>query len=216
MNPLSADLRTDQGPPMAIPLRHFVVSLGFLFVASIMGVAMTAGSLPGLERVAYVHLLLLGWICLTIMGAMTQFVPVWSGVPIHSRRLAVGQLWLVVVGLIGFVLVLLAGRFEYLPLAAVPLLLGIWTFVYNVARTLARARPLDVTEGHFAAAITAFALLAPLGYLLAVDVANPIFDPIPVDRGSVYAAHVTLALFGAISLTVVGALYQLAKMFTGS
>lgn len=183
---------------------------------------MTAVTLPGLDGVAYAHLLLVGWICLTIMGAITQFVPVWSGIAIHSRRLAVAQLWLVTGGVIAFVLVLLAGRFEYLPLAALPLVIGIWTFVYNVGRTMARARPLDVTEGHFAAALTAFAFLALLGYALAVDFTAPVFDAVSVTsgsavtRGSVYMAHVTLALFGAILLSVVGALYQLAKMFTGS
>lgn len=200
---------------MAIPLRHFVVALGFLLVSAIGALVMAVTSLPGLETIAYTHAVLVGWIVLTIMGAMTQFVPVWSGVAIHSRRLAALQLWLVTVGVLGLILVLLTGRLALLPLVTLPLLVGIWAFVYNVGRTLVRARPLDVTEGHFAAALLAFGLLAPLGSLLAVDFTTQLIGETPVTRVNVLTAHATLALFGAILLTVVGALYQLATMFTG-
>lgn len=212
----SSELRLDQGPPVAIPLCHFVVALGFLLLAGFGGVVRSFISFPGLDGVAYLHTLFLGWIVLTIMGAMTQFVPVWSGVRIHSHRLAVVQLWFVTGGLVGFVAVLLAGRFVYLPLVALPIVLGIWAFVYNVGRTLFLARPLDVTEGHFVGALLAFTALAPLGYALAVDFTNPLFDSLFLTRGDVFVTHVTLALFGAVLLTVVGALYQLGQMFTGN
>lgn len=39
-----------------------------------------------------VDLLFVGCICVKIMGAMTQFIPVWSGVELHSRRFAVREL----------------------------------------------------------------------------------------------------------------------------
>ncbi len=214
MNGIPGGLRTDQQPPMAIPLRHFVLALGFLVVGVGGGFVMAVASLPGLSGLAHLHTLLVGWVAVTIMGAMTQFVPVWSGVTIHSRRLAVAQLWLLVVGVAGFATALLAGTYAALPVPAALMLAGIWTFVYNVGRTLARARPFDFTERHFAFALAAFALVAPFGILLAVGFTRPVFDSVGVARFEVHLAHATLALFGALLSTVVGALYQLGKMFT--
>ncbi|SFB75499.1 hypothetical protein SAMN05444422_101757 [Halobiforma haloterrestris] len=213
MNQIPGGLRTDQQPPMAIPLRHFVLSLAFLVVGVVGGTAMTVESLPGLADLAYVHALLLGWVGVTIMGAMTQFVPVWSGVTIHSRRLAVAQLWLVVGGLVAFVPILLVGDLAWLPLAAAALLAGIWLFVYNVGRTLLRARPLEFTERHFAVALACFAAVAPLGFLLAVDFTTPLLEGVPFARGEVVLAHATLALYGAVIGTIIGALVQLGQMF---
>ncbi|THE66846.1 hypothetical protein D8Y22_01625 [Salinadaptatus halalkaliphilus] len=213
MNGIPGGLRTDQQPPMAIPLRHFVVGLGFLVVGVGGATVMAMATLPGLSGVAHVHVTLLGWIGLTIMGAMTQFVPVWSGVSIHSRGLARVQLWLVAGGLVGFVVALLAGTLAWLPVVAAPILLGLWLFVYNVGRTLAAARPLDFTERHFAFALGCFGLLAPLGYLLALDFAMSVFDGTAVGRGDVLLVHATLALYGAVLATIVGALAQLVTMF---
>ncbi|WP_226042500.1 hypothetical protein [Natrinema sp. DC36] len=199
---------------MAIPLRHFVLALGFLVVGVGGSTVTTVVTLPGLAGLAHLHLLLIGWVAVTIMGAMTQFVPVWSGVTIHSRRLAVAQLWLVSAGLIGFAAALLAGALEWLPVGGALMLAGIWVFVYNVGRTLARARPFDFTERHFAFALACFGLVAPFGFLLAVDFTTPAFDSVAVSRFEIHLSHATLALFGALLATVVGALFQLGQMFT--
>ncbi|WP_436343529.1 hypothetical protein [Natronorubrum sp. FCH18a] len=214
MNQIPGGLRTDQQPPMAIPLGHFVVGLAFLVAGVVGGTVMAVTTVPGLSNAAHVHLLLIGWIAITIMGAMTQFVPVWSGVTIHSRRLAVVHLVLVAVGVLGFAAALLATALSWLPVAATALLIGLWLFVYNVGRTLLRARPFDLTERHFAFALACFALAAPLGFLLAVDFTVGVFDSAVVARGDVLLVHTTLALFGAVLATIVGALAQLATMFT--
>ncbi|WP_254768092.1 cbb3-type cytochrome c oxidase subunit I [Salinilacihabitans rarus] len=214
MNAIPGGLRTDQQPPMAIPLRHFVVALAFLVVGVGGGAALAVARGPGLAPLAHRHALLVGWIALTIMGAMTQFVPVWSGVTIHSRRLAVAQLWLAVAGLVGFLAGLLAGAFELLPAFAAVLAVGILTFVYNVGRTLLRARPFDTIERHFALALVCFALVATFGLGLAVDFTTPVFEPLSIARSEAILVHATLALYGAVLLTVIGALGQLAKMFT--
>ncbi|WP_245742067.1 hypothetical protein [Natrinema salaciae] len=214
MNGIPGGLRTDQQPPMVIPLRHFVLALGFLVVGVGGGTAVAAATLPGLSGLARLHALLVGWVAVTIMGAMTQFVPVWSGATIHSRRLAVAQLWLVTAGLIGFAAALLAGTLAWLPVAGALMLAGFWLFVYNVGRTLAGARPFDFTERHFALALACFGLVAPFGFLLAVDFTTPVFDSLPLSRFELHLVHATLALFGALLATVVGALFQLAKMFT--
>ncbi|WP_256300574.1 hypothetical protein [Haloarchaeobius salinus] len=220
MSAIPGDIDTDSQPPMAVPLRHFVVGFGFLVAAAVLRVAIAvdaagvADVAPGLASLGHVHLLLVGWVCVTIAGAMTQFVPVWSGVGLHSRRLAAAQLWLLALGVAGLVVAMLTGRLAVLPVTGAVLALGFWTLAYNVGRTLLAARPLDVTERHFLLALGFFVLVTILGLVLALDFTRALLGVGTVPRTQVVAAHATLAVFGAVLTTVFGALYQLATMFT--
>ncbi|WP_367176252.1 hypothetical protein [Haloarcula rubripromontorii] len=214
MAAIPGNIETEQQPPMTVPLRHFVVGLAFLSLGVVVGLGLRTGIVPGLGTLAHVHLLLAGWICVTIMGAMTQFVPVWSGATLHSRRLASAQLALVVVGLLGFVSALLTGSLLWLVPFGALMLAGFWTFVYNLGRTMAALESYDVTERHFLLSLAFFLVLTVLGVLLAVDFSRPLFTGLSVHRGEVVAAHATIAVFGAILTTVYGALYQLGTMFT--
>ncbi|MBP1986653.1 hypothetical protein [Halolamina salifodinae] len=214
MSAIPADVDAGQQPPMTVPLRHFLVANLFLLFGVLAGVGVALDSTFGFLSLAHVHLLLVGWVCVTIMGAMTQFVPVWSGVELHSTRLAAAQLWLVAAGLLGFAGSLLAAELALLPGFGALMLLGFWLFVYNIGRTLAAKAALDVTERHFALALGFFVFTTLLGILLAVDFSRPILASLPVTRPGVVQAHATVAVFGAVLTTVLGALYQLATMFT--
>ena len=216
MAAIPGDLDTDSQPPMSIPLRHFVVGFGFLLAGAGAGLLAALDAAPGLGRLAHVHLLLAGWVCLTILGAMTQFVPVWSGVALHSRRLARLQLPLVAVGVGGMAAAFATGAIHWIHGFGGLAVAGFWVFAYNLGRTLLQARPLDVTERHFAFALGCFLAVPTLGFLLALDYSFPVVGPLGVTRTGLRGAHVTLAVFGAVLATVVGALYQLATMFTGT
>ncbi|MEF8784270.1 MAG: hypothetical protein V5A39_04455 [Haloarculaceae archaeon] len=214
MGAIPGGVETDRQPPMSIPLRHFVVGLGFLVAGAFLGLGTVAGAIPGLTALAHVHLLLAGWVCLTIMGAMTQFVPVWSGVSLYSRRLASAQLTLVAVGLSGFVASLLLDSLSWLIPFGGLMALGFWVFVYNLLRTMAPIDDYDVTERHFLYSAGFFLLVTTLGLVLAIDFTTPVFAFLPVQRAGVVASHATLAVFGAVLTAVYGALYQLGTMFT--
>ncbi|ELZ10767.1 hypothetical protein C479_08148 [Halovivax asiaticus JCM 14624] len=214
MAAILGEVDTDGGPPLAIPIRHFVVGFGFLLAGALVGAATGLDRVPWTGTLAHVHLLLVGWVCVTIMGAMVQFVPVWSNATLHSRRLAAAQLPLVATGLVAFATALLTERLALLPVGGTLMLAGFWVFAYNIGRTLLTVRPWDVTERHFALALGFFLALTTLGLALAVDFTRPVFVDLPVTRMSVIDAHVTLAIFGAVLTTVLGALYQLGTMFT--
>jgi hypothetical protein len=215
MSVVPGNLETDKQPPMTVPLRHFVVAIGFLFLGGVVGLANAFGIGSGLLPLAHVHLLLAGWVCITIMGAMTQFVPVWSGVTLHSRPLATVQLWIVGIGLVGFAVALTGGWLRLTPVFGTLMAIGFWVFVYNIARTLVTIDGrYDVTERHFAFALAFFVALTLLGVALAVDFVRPLFVPVGLSRVDVVSAHATLAIYGAVLTTVLGALYQLGTMFT--
>jgi hypothetical protein len=212
MNAILGRVDTDAGPPTRLPLRHFVVALAFLVAGGVVALLDPLGVVVGRSPVAAVHLLVAGGVCLTILGAMTQFVPVWSGVTLFSRRLARLQLPLVAGGVLGVAVALLLVAPAWLPVAGGVALVGFWAFVGNVALTLRRARPWDVTERHFALALLAFTAVPVLGVLLGLSYAQPGLPSVSVV--GLRGAHVTVAVFGAVLLTVVGALAQLAPMFT--
>ena len=214
MSAMPGDVDTDRQPPMTLPLRHFLVGVGLLVAGGTVGVLDAVGFLPGFGVLAQTHLLLAGWVCVTIMGAMTQFVPVWSNVALHSRRLATAQLWLVAAGVAGMAAAFATGALGWVHAFGGLAVLGFWTFCYNIGRTLLAARPWDVTERHFALALTCFLAVPAMGFALAMDFAVPLLGESPVTRPRLIASHATLAVFGAILLTVLGALYQLATMFT--
>ncbi|WP_246023042.1 hypothetical protein [Halosimplex halophilum] len=214
MSAIPGEVDTDRQPPMTVPLRHFLVGLGLLVAGGAVGVLDAVGTLSGLSGLAHVHLLLAGWVCVTIMGAMVQFVPVWSNVALHSRRLATAQLWLVAAGVAGMAASFATGAVGWVHAFGGLALLGFWTFVYNVGRTLLGARPWDVTERHFALALAFFAVVPAMGFALAMDYSVLFLADSPVSRVRLTAAHATLAVFGAVLTTVLGALYQLATMFT--
>lgn len=205
---------TDQQPPMTVPLWHFLVGLGFLVLGAVLGVGLLVDIPLAHARLVHVHLLLVGWVCVTIMGAMTQFVPVWSGIELHSRRLATWQLRLVVAGLLGFVTALSTSRPAWTLPFGLLMLAGFWTFVYNVFRTLPRAGEFDVTERHFAIALAFFLVVTALGPLLALNLTTGFLAHSGLTPQAILKTHATLAVFGAVLTTVLGALYQLGTMFT--
>jgi len=214
MGAVPGGLDTDVDLPMAVPLRHFIVGLGFLVAGALVGVGTVANAVPGLASLAHAHLLLVGWVCVTIMGAMTQFVPVWSGTSLYSQRLATVQLALVAVGVSGFVVALTLGAVAWLAPFGTVMLAGFWTFAYNILRTLATLEAYDVTERHFGYALGFFCLLSLFGLVLAVDFTLPLTPSLPVEHGNLKQAHATVAVFGAVLTTIYGALYQLGTMFT--
>ncbi|WP_152041972.1 hypothetical protein [Salinigranum salinum] len=209
------DVDTSYGPPLRLPLAHAVLGLGFLLVGVVLGTVVLVGDLDGLVRLAPIHLLVLGWICLTIMGAMEQFVPVWSGVDLHSRRLADLALVLVTAGVVGLTSAAVFGRPRLFVLGLFAVA-GVWTFVYDLLRTLPRPRRGDVTERHFVYALCALAVAVALGGLLAVDFSVGLLARAGLSHAAVRSGHATLALLGGVLLTVVGALYQLGPMFAGA
>ena len=214
MSAIPGGLATDQQPPMTVPLRHFVVALAFLLAGGGLGLASALGVSSGLAGLAHVHLLLVGWVCVTIMGAMTQFVPVWSNVDLHSRRLANAALALVTVGVAGLGWAFWTASGHWIHGFGGFVVLGVYAFVYNLGRTLARVDDLDHTEAHFAFALAAFAVVVTLGFVLAMDLSMGVLPVAGLTHSQVVGAHATLAVFGVVLATILGALYQLGTMFT--
>ncbi|MFB6153609.1 MAG: hypothetical protein ABEJ27_05095 [Halodesulfurarchaeum sp.] len=215
MQRIAARVDTDQTPPLMIPVAHFVVATALLLGASAMAVVLLwSNGFHNPAATAVVHLLVAGWVGLTIKGAMIQFVPVWSGTNLRSRTLAVGTLWSATGGLL-FLSAGLALGPRWLTLAGALLLLGgFWGFVGNLWLTLPPLREQDRTERFFLYALLSLLGGTVLGGLLVLTRLGLL--ALPVGYSNLYLAHLTVTVFGFVVLTVFGALFQLAPMFTQS
>ena len=214
MHPSTSDLDVDHQPPLSLPFAHFLVG-GLLLLLGGGVASLGPFFLPiRASSVGTLHLLLAGWLGLTIMGAMIQFVPVWSGTKLSSERLSLVSLWLVVLGVSGVVGVFFSSAYVWFPVVAGILLIGFWLFGYTIVRSLPPVREMDITEAHFLLAVGSLLLATVFGWLLATDFGFRFLHTLPISASGLLMAHLTLTVFGFVSLTIVGALYQLAPMFT--
>ncbi len=196
-------------PPGALPLLHFGAA-GVCFWLFGAGLLLGAGRLVGFDLQArwalgLVHLLTLGWVAMTLLGALLQMTAV------HGRRgLALAPLayagWaLLAGGLATFVGLLWAGSDRYW-LGAALAASGVALDLLVLVLTMARAEASDFTSRHFAVGLAFLASLATVGLLMALDRGRGVLVP---DPDGALIAHVHLALVGWVSISILGASYRL-------
>lgn len=204
-------------PAFRIPGRHFGASLLF-FVLGGSGLAWQAPALasgafsaPGV--VGSAHLLTLGWIGSSIMGALYQLLPVALGARLRWERVADGAFWAWTAGVALFSAGLVLG----LPRLHVPgatlVGVGVLLFAANVAGTLPRTARRDLTWWCVAGATLFLVGSWVLGLLLAVNLGSGLLGG---SRFVVLAVHLHLAAGGWVLLTIVGVADRLLPMFLGS
>lgn len=201
-------------PPFVLPGEHFGAGVVFL-LAGMAGLAWVAPELaagrfltPGV--VAVTHLFTLGWITLSIFGALYQFLPVALGEPIRWIRLAHVTFVLFAVGLSAFVYGLFSGASAPLIVGATLFGTAILLFCGNLTATLARSARRDLTWWSLTAAVASLFLTAALGLVLATNL------PVGYLGGSRWNAvgvHMHLALGGWVLMVVIGVAHRLLPMF---
>lgn len=196
-------------PPLSLPMRHFALAaLAFPLFAG--GLALGAERLVGFGiesrfALGLVHVLTLGWVAMTILGAWTQMIPVHGEAPLAAPGALRAAWWLFAGGAVAFVAALWSGGDRYW-LAGLSLLAGVCLYVPVLGLTAWRSRRRDWTALHFAAALGWLAALASAGVLMAVDRQRGTVFPDP-EGGLI--AHVHMALLGFAATTVYGAGYRL-------
>jgi len=206
-------LGTALAPSLSLPFRYFAASLVFLAIFGLLipfwnGLLLGGYFVP--ELLALVHIVTLGWIVTTIMGATFQLVPVALQVPIASERLGrwLFPLWLIGVStlIIGFWLF----DARLLIAAGGMILLSGLLYLGNMAGTLAQVRRWDPIAVHIAVALSHLALVGFLAVLLILhNFGLPGFAFLPT-----FKTHVLLAVMGFVSVLTMGVAYKLIPMFT--
>lgn len=172
------------------------------------------------ETLIAVHLIVIGWLSLMMLGALYQFVPVMTNSPLFSQRLPIIAFVAIVIGLAGMVagFAALGGAdgvsLHCLPLGGALVLTGFVLGAFNIAATLWRAYPFPIQTTFVAIGLGFLLLTGSLGLCFALALALP--SPPALLVGLLHeglAAHIAAGLGGWFTLTAMGVSYRLLSMF---
>lgn len=201
-------------PPFRLPGEHFAAALAFLVAGGLGMVWLAPGLAAGAfsdPRVAGVtHLLTLGWISTSILGALYQFLPVALGASIRWEGLADVTFAAWVAGVAAFAGGMILDRNGLAVAGAGAVGGAIVLLLVNLGGTLPRATRRGLTWWCVLGAAVFLAGAWVLGFLLAVNQGH---DLLGDSRFVVAAVHLHIAAGGWILLTMIGVADRLLPMF---
>ncbi|MCP5279863.1 MAG: hypothetical protein H6935_16135 [Thiobacillus sp.] len=206
-------LSYDQAPPFGTPLRLFLVAPMFLILAALLAMFAPDAWLASRwtpSSLALTHLLTLGYLGTTMVGALLQMLPVVVGSPVPYAE-PIG--WLAIIGISFGTLLLVTGFLvgdpTLLMLATVFLSIGLVPFLAGTLLSLIRARALPQVAWPMRQAWLALAVTFALGVVLATGLAGLWNTP---DLLSLTGLHAAWGLGGWVLVLVIGVAYQVVPM----
>jgi len=200
-------------PAASLPL-SYLVAAAMAFLLACAGATALAGSLAGHyyqpRVVALTHIVTLGWISLSIMGASYQLIPVVLERPVWSERLGRWQLWILLTGIAGMVAHFYVARWPGLLMAAAMVGVGGAMHLVNVAMTFRGLGRWRFTPQLLAMGFTGFALTVLFGLVLGAD---RIWKFLPGAFFPTLHAHFHLALLGWVAPMIMGVSARAYPMF---
>jgi hypothetical protein len=199
--------------PVTLPLRFIVTGLCSLLAGMIL-----LAALPELlatyhynqRIVAVTHIFTLGWIGSVIMGAMYQLVPVTLETTLHNTRMPRWHFWLHSTGFVGMVAMFWVWDMKQAGHFGSAVALGIGLFVYNLGRTIHRARRWNVVTLGIAASLAWLSLAMLAGLYVA---SAKCWNFSPFDPMAQMHAHAHLGGVGFFLLITMSVSYKLVPMF---
>ncbi|OZA14727.1 MAG: hypothetical protein B7X94_00505 [Hydrogenophilales bacterium 17-62-8] len=209
---LQAGLSFEQAPPFSLPLRFFLTAPLFLLAAAGLIVlspdALASRWTP--QALALTHALTLGFLAMTMLGALMQMLPVVAGSTLPAPRFVAGfshaSLTLGSTALIAGFLTAAPAAFR---LGIALLGAGFMVFLAAAAIGLARAVP-SVTVNAVRLALVCLGITLAIGLLLALLRAGLALPP---GVQATLSAHAAFGLLGWVLLLVIGVAYQVVPMF---
>jgi hypothetical protein len=159
---------------------------------------------------ALTHMVSLGWITLTILGASYQLVPIVLGRRLWSERLARGQFVALLVGLVGLIAHFFAAEWRGLTWAAVLVALATTAHAVNIAMTVRGLTDWSFTARLVVLGHVGLAFTAASGMALGIDKA---WKFLPGGALANLHAHVHIAVLGWVLPMVIGAAARVYPMF---
>ena len=198
----------------ACALVNFLAAQGLILV----GMTWPARAVSAPGTLAAVHLLVIGWLLLLMLGALFQFVPVITSRPLASQRLALWALIGIEAGLGGMI----CGFFGIavspvlamaLPAGATAVLLGVLAASWNMGVPLLRARPLRLPGRMVLTGLVFLFVTVMLGLSFALAFTVPALAPYLAPLLNAFGDHALAGLGGWFTLTAMGVSYKLLPMF---
>ena len=200
-------------PAPTLPLAYFAgahLALALAFTALLVEPQL-AGTFHYHPRlIALVHLVTLGWISGSILGALYIAAPLALGLPFRARRadaIACLSFWLGTAGMAGGFWL---GRFEAVGIAAVAVVAALTFVGGRLLSNLPAARLPRGVSLHLALAFVNIALAGVVGALMA---RSRVVGDLPWSPLALALAHAHLAVLGWATMMIFGMGYRLIPMF---
>ncbi|MDD2720875.1 MAG: hypothetical protein PHH47_06165 [Gallionella sp.] len=207
----TAQLSTEQAPPISVPFRFFALAPLFLTLAAL--ILANGGDFNDIHTpvmLAALHGITLGFMALVMLGAIQQILPVVIGSTMPATRLVAWFSFLpVTLGTLSLCGGLLLGEPRFLNLAAWLLGAGFLTFIVAAMISLQRAAARNTTRTALFLSVLALTGAMALGMLLAHGHASGE----TLDYGGLAALHMGLGLGGWVMLLIAGVSFQVVPMF---
>lgn len=162
------------------------------------------------STLAAVHLLTLGVLVTTSIGASVQLLPVATRRPIAAVWPIKLVFWLVVPGTVLLTGGMYVAQIVWLGPAAVITAAGLLLYCGLLADNLRRARSLPVVAAYGWAALVSLVFVVALGVALALNYQTTVLS----EHGRVALAHLILGGFGFMGLLAIGFSHVLVPMFS--
>ena len=199
--------------PPSLPFRFFAAAAVFhvlLWLVLLLAAGKAKGFASGFgPALAVVHLLTLGVLTMTAIGAATQILPVATRRPLTAVWLVKLVFWLTVPGIMVLIAGMYAAEKHALLAGASATTAGLALFAWLFANNLRYAGSLPVVAAYGWAALTLLIGLAGLGIALAFNYQFGILH----NHAAVALAHMLLGGFGFMGLLVLGFSHILIPMF---
>lgn len=207
MTPISQDF----APPFKLIAPFFILGGLFYLISSFSVFFFSSDDLfyTNPEVISFVHLFLLGFIMMTIFGAMAQLVPVVLEVGHFGVELFYAIWPLLLIGTILMVL----GFLSYpalLPYGGMVVLISMMIFVGEIFLTIFKVKKLTLIMSSVLISNTFLFFGIIFGLLMALSFAGSI----NLDISSLLHAHIYLVIGGYIAITIMGLSIVLVPMFT--
>ncbi len=180
---------------------YLISILALLFINS-------SGSIEDLTVVGWAHLFLLGFVMVTIFGAMAQLIPV----ALEVGHFSVDLYYVIFPTLsIGTILMVIGFWFMpfLLPYGGLLVLVSMVVFLYETLMTLKATTSNTLTVKCIKVGNSFLTVAIAIGFLMALAIANGI----GVNLGKFLPIHIILVLIGYVTITVIGLSIILLPMF---
>jgi hypothetical protein len=206
-------LSFEQAPPLSIPLRFFLTAPLFATAAAIL--LMWVGPDALVSRwspitLTLTHLLTLGFLAMSMIGALLQILPVVAGADVPKVRVTASVVHVsLALGTIALCAAFSASSPALFKLAILFLLSGfLWLFMACLIAVFGSSAE-GVTLKVIRVALVGLAVAVTLGLALAGAFAWPLALPVSL----LVKLHASWGLVGWVSLLIIGVAFQVVPMF---
>ncbi|MBE9502857.1 MAG: cbb3-type cytochrome c oxidase subunit I [Proteobacteria bacterium] len=206
--------------------KRFIASaLIYFFIGCTIGlISIIKPELVGIIKPVHVHINLLGWVTMMIIGVSYFVIPLFIRKNVYSDRLVTLHFILANAGIIGMVLSFIQSNNSLLAVAAIIEVLASYLFLFNIISTAIKGEPFRKLpqEGKFLMAkndkevdrwASYFTIVSTL-YFVAGCTLGGVMALFP-EAWNYKSVHFHINLFGWISMMIYGVAYHIFPRFSG-